>query len=452
MLRFPPDFVWGTATAAYQIEGAAQDDGRAASIWDTFCATPGKVRNGDSGLVACDHYYRLDEDLDVIARLGVGAYRFSVSWPRVVGDDGRVNQKGLDFYRRIVDGLHRRGVRPLVTLYHWDLPQRLEDRGGWTARDTAAEFADYARVVHEALAGEVEEFTTLNEPWVSAFMGYGNGMHAPGRTDQRAAVTAAHHLLLGHGLAAAAMRAADPRTKVGVTLNLSPVVPFSDTDADRDAARRYDGQQNRLFLDALLRGKYPADVVELFRDVTDFAFVRDGDMALIGAPLDHLGINYYRPNLVMDEPGSDDPVRAGVRMPPGVEVTSMGWPVQPEGLTDLLVRLRDDYQPVPLYVTENGAAFDDVIGADGEVDDQRRIAYLRGHLQAAHAALRAGVDLRGYFVWSLLDNFEWAEGYAKRFGLVYVDYATQRRIPKSSARWYAGVIRDGGVENADETR
>lgn len=448
MLRFPPDFVWGTATAAYQIEGAARDDGRSASIWDTFCAIPGKVRNGDSGLVACDHYYRLDEDLDVIAGLGVGAYRFSVSWPRVIGDDGRVNQKGLDFYRRIVDGLRHRGVRPLITLYHWDLPQRVEDRGGWTARETAHEFADYACTVHDALRGEVGEFTTLNEPWVSAFMGYGNGMHAPGRRDQQAAVTAAHHLLLAHGLAAQALRAADADVKVGITLNLSPVSPWRDTDADRAAARRFDGQQNRLFLDPVLRGEYPQDVIELFRDVTDFGFVRDGDLALIGAPIDHLGINYYRPNLVVDEPDSDDPVHGGVRLPEGVEVTAMGWPVQPDGLTELLRRLRDDYKPVPLYIAENGAAFDDVLQPDGTVDDQRRVEYLRGHLRAAHAALQAGVDLRGYFVWSLLDNFEWTEGYAKRFGLVYVDYPTQRRILKASAHWYAQVIRDGGVEPA----
>ncbi len=445
MLQFPPNFVWGTATAAYQVEGAAQEDGRTASIWDTFSATPGKVLNGDTGLIACDHYHRLDEDLDLLVDLGVQAYRFSVSWPRLIDDSCQVNPLGADFYRRLATGLRSRGIRPLVTLYHWDLPQRLEDRGGWTNREIAHEFAEYAVIVQDLLRGLVDEFTTFNEPWVSAFLGYGIGLHAPGRSDTAAFLSATHHLLLAHGLALQALRAADPATKVGITLNLSPAVAISDRQADRDAAVRLDGQQNRLFLDPLLRGEYPKDVVDLYRPVSDWSFIQDGDLALISAPLDHLGVNYYRPHLVVDEPESTDSVRAGVRLPDDVEVTTMGWPVQPEGLTDLLVRLRDDYRPVPLYITENGAAFADVVGADGTVEDPRRVEFLRGHLQAAHAALQAGVDLRGYFVWSFLDNFEWSLGYSQRFGLIYVDYRNLQRIPKTSAAWYAQVIRAGGV-------
>ncbi len=447
MIQFPHDFVWGTATAAYQIEGAANDDGRAPSIWDTFSATPGKVRNGDTGAVACDHYHRLGEDLDLIGDLGVSAYRFSVAWPRIVGDDGRPNQKGLDFYRRLVDGLHERGVRPLVTLYHWDLPQRLQDRGGWVARDTAHRFAEYAEIVHEALHDGVEQFTTLNEPWVSAWMGYGNGAHAPGHRDPAEALAATHHLLLGHGLAAAAMRGRHTGSQVGITLNLSPIEPISDSDADRAAARRMDGQNNRLFLDPLLRGNYPADIVHLYRNTSDFSFVRDGDMAVIGAPLDFLGVNYYRPNLAIAVEDDGDPVAAGVRLPAGVPVTAMDWPVQPDGLTRLLLRLQEDYAPVPLYVTENGAAFHDYVDPSGQVHDPDRVEYLREHLRAAHAAIAAGVDLRGYFVWSLFDNFEWAEGYSKRFGLVYVEYGSQRRIPKTSARWYTEVIKNGGFDD-----
>ncbi|WP_410813858.1 GH1 family beta-glucosidase [Micromonospora sp. 067-2] len=445
MFRFPEGFVWGTATAAYQVEGAATEDGRTPSIWDTFAATPGAVRNGDTGAVACDHYHRLDTDLDLIAQLGVDAYRFSISWPRVMPEPGQVNQKGLDFYRRLVDGLHERGVTPFVTLYHWDLPQYLEDRGGWVARETAQRFAEYADVVHDALADGVADWTTLNEPWVSAWLGYGYGLHAPGRAEPAAALAATHHLLLGHGLAAEAIRHRDPAARVGITLNLSPVAPATDDPADQAAARRMDGQLNRLFLDPLRRGHYPADVVELYRPVSDFAFVHDGDLATIATPLDFLGVNYYRPNLAADEPAGTDPLAAGVRLPPDVARTAMEWPIQPEGLTEMLLRLQQEYGPLPLYVTENGAAFHDYLDPAGHVNDPQRIAYLDAHLRAAHVALGQGVDLRGYFVWSLLDNFEWAEGYGRRFGLVYVEYGSQRRVPKASAGWYRDVVRANGL-------
>ncbi|GAA3240756.1 GH1 family beta-glucosidase [Dactylosporangium siamense] len=444
MFRFPEGFVWGTATAAYQIEGAARDDGRTPSIWDTFAATPGAVRNGDTGEIACDHYHRLDPDLDLIARLGVGAYRFSISWPRIVPEPGQVNQKGLDFYRRLVDGLHERGVTPYATLYHWDLPQYLEDEGGWVERATAERFAEYADIVHEALADGVAHYTTLNEPWVSAWLGYGYGWHAPGRAEPAAALAATHHLLLGHGLAAEAIRRRDPSAQVGITLNLAPVGPATADPADQAAADRMDGQLNRLFLDPVLRGAYPADVVELYRPVSDFAFVQDGDLATIAAPLDFLGVNYYRPNLAAAEPPGADPVAAGLRLPPGVPVTAMDWPIQPDGLTELLLRLRREYGPVPLYITENGAAFHDYLDPAGRVEDPERIAYLDAHLRAAHTAIGEGVDLRGYFVWSFLDNFEWAEGYSKRFGLIYVEYGSQRRVPKASAGWYRDVIRANG--------
>ncbi|MGN9809326.1 GH1 family beta-glucosidase [Micromonospora sp. BQ11] len=446
MFPFPQGFVWGTATAAYQIEGAVAEDGRTPSIWDVFSAKPGNVRNGDTGAIACDHYHRVDEDLDLLADLGVDAYRFSVAWPRVIDDAGQVNRRGLDFYRRLVDGLHRRGVEPFLTLYHWDLPQSLEDRGGWTARDTALRYVDYAQVVHEALGDQVRHVTTLNEPWVSAWCGYGLGIHAPGHADPGMALAATHHLLLAHGLTAGRLREKDPSTRVGITLNLSPCEPATDTEADRAAARRVDGQLNRLYLDPLRRGSYPQDVLDLYREHTDYAFVRDGDLAAINAPLDFLGINYYRPNSVADRPESSDPLRADVRIPPGVPVTAMDWPVQPDALTDLLHRVSADYGPLPLYITENGAAYEDYADPDGRVQDPQRVDFLRGHLRAAHRAIEEGVDLRGYFLWSLLDNFEWSEGFAKRFGIVHVDYPTQRRTLKSSAHWYRDVIARGGPD------
>jgi beta-glucosidase len=456
MLTFPSGFRWGAATAAYQIEGAAAEDGRTASIWDTFSREPGRVRDGDTGDVACDHYHRSAEDLALLSGMGLGAYRLSVAWPRVQpGGRGPVNVKGLDFYHRLVDDLLARDVEPWVTLYHWDLPQELEDAGGWPARETARLFADYAAIVHDALGDRVHNWITLNEPWCSAMLGYGCGEHAPGRSDGGDAARAAHHLLLGHGLAVQAMRAQRPGNSFGITLNLHAFVPASDAPADLDVVRRIEAGSNRIFLDPLLSGDLSDDVREAFAGITDFDHVRDGDLEVTSTPIDLLGLNYYATSVVgaPEEGEVHDPTVVSAWpgaerarwVKRGIPVTDMGWEIDPAGLTDQLLsvhRLRPD---LPLYVTENGAAYPDTVGADGRVDDPDRIAYLDAHLRACHAAIAAGVPLRGYFAWSLLDNFEWAHGYAKRFGLTYVDYATQERIPKSSARWYGRVARDNAL-------
>ena len=448
-LLFPPGFVWGAATAAYQIEGAAAEDGRGPSIWDTFSRTPGKVLGGDTGDVACDHYHRYREDVAILAELGVGSYRFSLAWPRLQPSGrGALNPAGLDFYKRLTDELLARGITPWVTLYHWDLPQPLEDAGGWPVRDTALRFADYAAAVHDKLRDRVAIWTTLNEPWCSAFLGYAAGDHAPGRTEPAASLAAAHHLLLGHGLATRAMRSQDPAGTYGITLNLAQVDPDSPSAADAAAARRVDAVMNRVFLDPLIRGAYPTDLRADVAHVTDLGFVRAGDEAEIAAPLDVLGINYYRRTVVAASPAPPNPVWVGttdvVEVPQGRPVTSMDWEIDPTGLEDLLRRVTRDYGPVPLYVTENGAAFADTL-TGSTVADPDRVAFLDGHLRAAARAIEAGVDLRGFFVWSLLDNFEWAYGYSERFGLVYVDYPTQRRVLKDSAHWYAGVTRRNGL-------
>nr|WP_308801458.1 GH1 family beta-glucosidase [Streptomyces polyasparticus] len=434
---FDNSFVWGAATSSYQIEGAAEEDGRGASIWDTFSATPGKVDGADTGAVAADHYHRYPEDIALMKDLGLGAYRFSIAWPRIQPDgSGRIEQRGLDFYRRLADGLLEAGIEPWPTLYHWDLPQPLEEAGGWPERDTALRFAEYAAVVHEALGDRISHWTTLNEPWCSAFLGYATGRHAPGRTEPAAAVRAAHHLLLGHGLAAAAM----PDARVGITLNLSHVSPY--TPDDHDAARRIDGMQNRLFLDPVLRGEYPSDVIADLAEITDFSFVQRDDLKTIAAPPAFLGVNYYSPMLVSQGgagptayPGSEH-----IAMKDGGRPrTGIGWEIDPDGLLQLLTRLDRDYPLPSLYITENGAAFPE------EIHDTGRIDYLDGHLRACSEAIGRGVPLHGYFVWSLLDNFEWAYGYAQRFGIVHVDYATQQRTLKDSARWYAEVIGRGGL-------
>jgi beta-glucosidase len=448
---FPPDFLWGAATAAYQIEGAVAAGGRSPSIWDTFSRRPGAIANGDTGDVACDHYHRYRDDVALMASLGLRSYRFSVAWPRVQpGGRGPASAAGLDFYRRLVDELLARDITPWITLYHWDLPQDLEDAGGWPNRDTAERFAEYAGLVHDALGDRVRYWTTLNEPWVSAFLGYAAGVHAPGRTERSAALSASHHLLLGHGLAASAIRARGADLDLGITLNLGAVSPATDTAADLDAARRIDGLTNRLYLDPLLLGRYPQDVLADLAGITDFGFVRPGDLEVISTPLDLLGVNYYRGAMVAA--GSDKPAEPSafpgsehVRfVPRGLPTTAMDWEIDPDGLTRTLRMISDNYPTPPLYITENGAAFDDKVGPDGEVDDPDRVEYYAAHLRACHDAIEAGVPLRGYFSWSLLDNFEWAYGYEKRFGLVYVDYATQQRIPKSSARFYADVIARNG--------
>ncbi|MEU8678784.1 GH1 family beta-glucosidase [Streptomyces sp. NPDC048560] len=461
-LVFPPDFLWGTATAAYQIEGAADTDGRTPSIWDTYARTPGKVRNGDTGDIATDHYHRWPEDVQIMSDLGVGAYRFSVSWSRVQPTGrGPAVQKGLDFYRRLTDGLLEKNIQPVATLYHWDLPQELEDAGGWPERATAERFAEYAGIVAEALGDRVKTWTTLNEPWCSAFLGYGSGVHAPGRTDPVDALRAAHHLNLGHGRAVQAMRAVLPSdARMSVTLNIHQVRSLTGSAEDIDAARRIDGVANRVFTGPMLRGAYPADVLADTAHLTDWSFVRDGDTQDIRQPLDFLGVNYYTPTLVSAAtgegvhhsdghgvsehspwPGAD---RVAFHRPPG-STTAMGWAVDASGLYDLLRDLKREFPSLPLVITENGAAFDDYVDPAGTVHDPDRIAYLQSHLAAVHRAIADGVDVRGYFLWSLLDNFEWGYGYSKRFGAVYVDYPTGRRTPKSSARWYAEVARTGAV-------
>ncbi|GAB2594103.1 GH1 family beta-glucosidase [Streptomyces capparidis] len=458
--RFPSGFLWGAATAAYQVEGAAAEGGRTPSIWDTFCRTPGKVRNADNGDIATDHYHRFRDDVAMMADLGLGAYRFSVSWPRVQPTGrGPAVQSGLDFYRRLTDELLDKGITPVVTLYHWDLPQELEEAGGWPARETAERFGEYALLVAEALGDRVGTWTTLNEPWCSAFLGYGSGVHAPGRTDPVAALRAAHHLNLGHGRAVAALRSVLPRTaQLAITLNLHHVRPLNDTAEDHDAVRQIDALANRVFTGPIFDGAYPADLLDDTVGLTDWSFVHDGDLAATSASLDVLGVNYYTPTVVSLTPpapghasdghkpsahsawpGAD---RVFFHRPPG-EQTAMGWAIDPTGLYDLLTRLHRERPGLPLMITENGAAFDDYVNPSGEVLDPERVAYLHGHLSAVHQAIEAGVDVRGYFQWSLMDNFEWAYGYAKRFGMVYVDYATQKRIPKASARWYSDVVRTG---------
>ncbi|MFV0126565.1 GH1 family beta-glucosidase [Streptomyces sp. HMX112] len=459
--RFPPGFLWGAATAAYQIEGAAAEDGRTPSIWDTFARTPGKVFQGHTGDVAVDHYHRYRDDVKLMAGLGLTAYRFSVSWSRVQPTGrGPAVQRGLDFYRRLVDELLDAGVQPLVTLYHWDLPQELEDAGGWPHRATAERFGEYARLVADALGDRVGRWTTLNEPWCSAFLGYGSGVHAPGHTDPVAALRAAHHLNLGHGLAVRALRAALPSgAEVGVSLNLHQLRPLAGTAEDLTAVRRIDAVGNRVWLGPMLDGAYPQDLLEDTAGLTDWSFVRPGDLSAIHQPLDFLGVNYYTPTVVSAVPDGapvtrDDGHGAGAFSPwPGAddvafhqapgERTAMGWSVDPSGLYDLLTRLAGEHPALPLLITENGAAYEDEVAADGSVHDPERIAYLHGHLEAVHRAMTDGADVRGYFLWSLMDNFEWAYGYAKRFGAVHVDYGTLRRTPKSSAHWYARVARSG---------
>jgi beta-glucosidase len=454
---FPDGFVWGVATAAYQIEGAATEDGRGTSIWDTFSHTPGRTMNGDTGDVAADHYHRWAEDIGHIADLGLGAYRFSISWPRVQpGGAGPLNRAGIDFYSRLVDGLLEAGVRPVATMYHWDLPQELEDAGGWPARDTVLRFADYAAAVVGALGDRVHTWTTLNEPWCSAYLGYASGVHAPGRTEPAAALAAVHHLNLAHGLAGRVVRERAPGAQLSVTLNLHVARPDSDSDADRDAARRIDALANQAFLGPMLDGGYPADLLADTAGVTDWSFVADGDEKAAAVPLDVLGVNYYSTGRVRAWDGvsprsTADGHGSSAQSPwvaaddvdflpqPGPH-TAMGWNIDPGGLTELLLRLHREYPDQPLMVTENGAAFDDVVSPDGAVHDERRVDYLRRHVDAVGAAVDQGADVRGYFVWSLLDNFEWGYGYDRRFGVIRVDYDTQKRIWKDSAHWFQRLV------------
>ncbi|MFI8199285.1 GH1 family beta-glucosidase [Streptomyces sp. NPDC085942] len=457
---FPTGFLWGAATAAYQVEGAAAEGGRTPSIWDTFSHTPGRVLGGDTGDVAADHFHRYRDDVALMKRLGLQAYRFSVSWSRVQPTGrGPAVERGLDFYRSLVDELLAAGIKPVATLYHWDLPQELEDAGGWPERATAERFADYAAIVARALGDRVSLWTTLNEPWCSAFLGYGSGVHAPGRTEPAAALRAAHHLNLAHGRATEALRANLPAAaQTSVTLNLHQVRPLTASTEDADAARRIDAVGNRIFTGPMLTGAYPQDLLADTEHLVNWReLIHEGDLAAIAAPIDVLGVNYYTPTIVSAPadgggdtrndghgssehspwPGSE---HVAFHLAEGRPVTAMNWSVKPEGLYDLLMDVAREHPDLPLMVTENGAAFDDAPDADGRVHDPERVAYLHGHLAAVRRAVEDGADVRGYFLWSLMDNFEWGYGYAKRFGAVYVDYATQRRTPKSSAHWYADVI------------
>jgi beta-glucosidase len=463
-LRTPGQpLLYGSATAAQQIEGGASVDGRGDSIWDVFSRVPGAVAGGDTPERACEGYTRYRDDVALMAELGLDVYRFSVSWARVRPDGGSVNHKGLDYYSRLVDALLERGILPWLTLYHWDLPQILEDRGGWAVRETAQRFVEYAESVHDALGDRVRVWTTLNEPWCSAFLGYTGGEHAPGRQSPADGIRAAHHLLLAHGMTTNLLRERDPEATLGLTLNFTPALPADPTDpADVDAARRLDAQANRVFLDPIFRGSYPQDLLADLETaglgmVLD-GVVADGDLAIISTPIDVLGVNYYTDAMVtghgeagpVTSPGAR-PLRSPFPVPNGivnvardVPRTAQGWEIHPDGLTTLLERLQEEYTgPAGTFMamTENGAAYDDVVGPDGEIDDADRLHYLRSHIEAMLAARKAGADVRAYLAWSLLDNFEWAHGYARRFGIVHVDFDDQTRRVKSSGRWFGQVAR-----------
>ena len=451
MQRFPHDFVWGVATSSYQIEGAVDEDGRGESIWDRFSATPGKIADGTSGEVACDHYHRWREDVELMRWMGLKAYRFSIAWPRILPQGrGRVSPAGLDFYSRLVDGLLEARIEPVVTLYHWDLPQALQDQGGWPSRDTVSAFVEYADIVSQKLGDRVKRWITHNEPWCISVLGYANGEHAPGIKDWSQALAAAHHVLLSHGQAVPVIRANVPGAEVGITLNLVPAEPASPSPEDQDACRAFDGGFNRWYLDPLYGRGYPKDVIadhiaEGRLASETLPFVREGDLADMATPIDFLGVNYYNRAVLRS-----DRIPESQNAPRTVHVsddkTDMDWEVYANGLTRLLVRLHQDYAPGRLYVTENGAAYATGPDADGRVRDTKRVHYLRTHLEASLEAIKQGVPLQGYFAWSLMDNFEWAWGYQKRFGMVYVDYATQKRIPKDSAHLYRAVVARNGLD------
>ena len=444
MEGFPSDFVWGTATAAYQIEGAVSEDGRGPSIWDTFSHTPGKIADGSTGDMADDHYHRYSGDVSIMADLGMNAYRFSIAWPRIFPTgSGQLNPAGVEFYRRLAEACLARGITPYATLYHWDLPQPLEDAGGWLNRDTAERFRDYAAATRQAFGDLITNWITLNEPWCSAFLGYATGVHAPGKTVGVASMEAVHHLLLGHGLAVQAMREGSGGT-LGITLNLSSVRPASDSAADQEAARRMDGLANRLFLDPLLLGSYPADVLAN-AGATGWFEQRADDLEVIATPIDFVGVNYYtRQTVAGPQDGAfHGPTIVGPGGTVGIRTvdtsapkTQMGWEVHPDGLIDVLRLVFDRAPELPVYITENGAAYPDQVTAQGTVDDEDRRHFYELHLDAARQAIEQGVQLRGYFAWSLLDNFEWAFGYSRRFGIVYVNYETQQRIVKRSGHWF----------------
>ena len=449
--RFPEGFIWGVATSAQQIEGGRNEGGRGDSVWDWYATQPGTIEDSSNPFKACDHYHRWREDVEFMSWLGVGAYRLSTGWSRIMPEGrGAPNPRGLDFYDELVDGLLAAGILPFITLNHWDMPQTLHEEGGWASRETVAAFVEYTDAITARLGDRVRHWATHNEPWCVATLGYEEGCHAPGRKEPAEALRAAHHLLLSHGLALEVIRRNVTDPEAGIVLNLSLPWPATDCDADREAARRFDGLFNRWYLDPVFRGEYPMDAIEDrvrrgHLESTDLPYVRDGDMGIIKTPIDFLGVNYYSRTAVKAGPGGD-PV--GVPMVPKEELTEMGWEVFPTGLTDMLVRVAHDYGPSSIYITENGVAFPDEVDETGHVADSRRVAFVRDHLLAAERAIAAGVPLRGYFLWSLMDNFEWGNGYTKQFGVFRVDFETCKRTPKESAHWYrktikANAVRDG---------
>jgi beta-glucosidase len=444
ILKFPDNFQWGTATASYQIEGAYDEEGKGESIWDYFSHIPGRIYGEETGDVACDHYHRYREDVENMKKLGLKAYRFSISWPRVIPQGkGKVNPAGLDFYDRLVDELLKAGIEPFVTLYHWDLPQALQEEGGWKNRDIVGYFVDYTALVAHRLKDRVHHWITHNEPWVVSFLGHAFGTHAPGIMDLPAALQVSHHLLLSHGRAQEVLKnLGDENTKVGITLNLHPVYPASQREEDIKAAKRCDGHLNRWFLDPVFKGAYPPDMLEYYQNKIPQIF--PADMSIISRKVDFLGVNYYSRWIVKDNP-EEKILKLSFSKPQDAEYTGMGWEIYPRGIYEILKRVQSDYSPQAIYITENGAAFQDKLNEEDEVKDGRRISYLREHISFAHKAIEEGVRLKGYFVWSLMDNFEWTWGYSKRFGLIYVDYPTQKRIFKESAYWYKEVIKNNGI-------
>jgi beta-glucosidase len=438
---FPKNFVWGAATSSFQIEGATTTDGRGPSIWDTFAATPGKTRNGDTGEPGCDHYHRYNRDLDLMKELNLEAYRFSTAWSRVLPTGrGQVNEKGMGFYERLVDGLLTRGITPWLTLYHWDLPQALEDSGGWVSRDTVHAFEEYAHLMSERLGDRVKHWITHNEPWCTAYLGYQVGYFAPGISDLGKGIQASHHLLLSHGLSVPIIRENVKDAKVGITLNLSPIHALTDSSEDQAAVKRLDGFSNRWYLDPLYGRGYPTDILDIYGELAPE--IQTGDLDKIAVDTDFIGVNYYMRNLVKHNPEADNGFEF---VKSELDRTDFDWEIYPQGLTELAVRLGSDYQAKAVYITENGSCYDDTM-IDGQVNDEKRRKYLELHLEASSEAVKQGAPLQGYFAWSLMDNFEWAEGYSRRFGIVHVDFETQIRTIKSSGKFYQQFLKGGVLD------
>jgi beta-glucosidase len=444
MKAFPKSFTWGVATASYQIEGGAHEECRGESIWDRFARQPGKVYKQQNGEIACDHFHRYPEDVQLMADLGIQSYRFSFAWPRLFPEEGKFNREGLEFYKRLLDELEAKGIMPAATIYHWDLPTWLQDKGGWTNRETVDHFVMYAKVLFEAFGSRIKSWITHNEPWCAAFLGYALGVHAPGHTDWNEALSASHHLLLSHGKVIEAYRSMGLDGEIGITLNLSPAVPATDTPKDAAASERSDGFANRWFLDPIFKGSYPVDMMTLYeKRFGPLHFVKEGDLDTISARMDFLGINYYSHNIIEDDENND--ILGAGTISETENVTDMGWGIHPESLYHLLTRIKTDYSEIPLYITENGAAYPDQ-KIDGKVEDHDRIKYLQDHFEAALRFIEEKGNLKGYYVWSFMDNYEWAFGYSKRFGIIYVDYETLERTPKESYKWYQKVIQKNQID------